>query len=192
MTHLVAGKGLKLGGLTGLIIYIGSWGLWAYLWVMFSALTIEFIRSGFDIVHMLKSAINMLIYPFIAIPMNIWVLIYTYIWCPLKKYVWSILDHVVPKYEQVGGGAAKGMHPIANIFDWVAQHTIPGYTHNEIYNDVFEEAKNVHNEGQYCAGSKSRGCKEHYDPRRSNMWNYSYWFCHSWASQGKNCTTKCD
>lgn len=53
------------GGIGGFVIYLIMWLVWAYVWCLFAATSIFFIRSDYDIIATIEHSILLAVYPII-------------------------------------------------------------------------------------------------------------------------------
>lgn len=120
--HLVAGRGKSFGGVVGFGLWMFSWGLWAYLWAVVAATAITFVRSGYDVVDTMEQSIRLTIYPFISVPMHLFVVWpYEYIWCPLH-YHWKTL-HIKWIKEGAHTLDQKSLKDQKSMYDsWAKSH----------------------------------------------------------------------
>lgn len=132
--HLIAGRGKAFGGLTGLVLYTISWGLWFYFWAVFAASGISFVRSGYDILETLELTGRSVLYPFIALPMQLIVIPYEWLYCPLH-YWWRTMS--------LPFGFKKGAHTLDQVsladqkkmyLNWAEDHA----TQNQKYINELE------------------------------------------------------
>lgn len=87
--HLIAGRGKSFGGIVGLGLWAFSWGLWAYLWGVVAAVGVTFVRSNYDIEETLETSLRLIIYPFVSVPMHLFIVWpYEWLYCPLH-YWWA-------------------------------------------------------------------------------------------------------
>ena len=76
--------GLSQVTLAGLILTVLGWIIWGYLWVVFAAVSIQFVRSGFDIASTIGEFFDIVLYPIYWVLAKFWEFIYIYILCPLQ------------------------------------------------------------------------------------------------------------
>lgn len=197
-SHLIFGRGTQMGGIAGTVIWFGSVALWAYLWAIFTAESIFFIRSGFDFIATVKNLIHLLVYPIIMIPMEIYVLGYKYIYCPIMS--WIIKEHPVATVEDdVKTHHFSHMpHPIAKGMNWIMKEASNGAIDLAKEKDLevaaSKEAAQYARYPEYCkppGKSVSKGCMQN-GGLTPSIWSTEYWFCHAWmkptGTQTYNCS----
>jgi len=179
--HFVFGRGLQLGGLPGLVIYLASVALWAYMWATFTASVIYFVRSGFDIMSTLKEIIWLAVYPFISVPMYLFVVLpYRFIYCPLHK--WMVTSKI-GKDVQAAEIAAEEVYgiisfsPLKTIWNTgvAAWDLLTGKKQEELEAKVQQKQKPP----KYCPGvtGVSDGCSSGRRSVNPSIFSLEYWFC---------------
>lgn len=107
--HLIAGRGKSFGGVVGLGLWAFSWGLWAYSWAVSAATVIYFVRSGYDLVETTENFVRLMVYPFIGVPMELFVVLpYRYVLCPLSLW-WA--DVRIPLLKKKSKGTWDTLTP---------------------------------------------------------------------------------
>ncbi len=179
-SHLVFGRGLNIGGLPGLIIWFASVALWAYMWAVFTASVIYFVRSGFNIASTIKEVLWLAVYPIISIPMYLFVVLpYRFIYCPIHH--WMVTSKIGKDVQAVEIAAEEtfgiiSFSPVKTVWNAgvAAWDLLTGKKQEELEAKVQAKQKPP----KYCPGVSgvSEGCGPRRTPNPS-IFSLEYWFC---------------
>lgn len=171
-SHLIFGRGTQMGGVAGTVIWFGSVALWAYLWAIFTAESIFFIRSGFDILATAKNFIHLLVFPFVAIPMELYVLFYRYIYCPLDHFIRNL--SIVKDVKEASATTTKQKAETDFEKAWQAGK-LPGLNPDDPRVSELNAYEAVYKPPKYCPAGG--GCMPDNRTVAPSIWTMEYWFC---------------
>lgn len=180
--HLIFGRGTQIGGLAGTVIWFTSVAVWAYMWMVFTASSIYFVETGFDIMMTLKKVIFLAFYPLVSIPMYLFVVLpYRFIYCPLHHW-WR--NNKVGQTVEAAEIAAEetwnifSFSPIVMAYNTAkaAWDLMTGVEQEKLEYKVEEREKPP----KYCVDPQTHvatGCMPGQRVANPSFFSWQYWFC---------------
>ncbi len=90
--NVIVQQPVSSGGLGAMAAYVLSWFVWGYMWCLFAAMSIFFIRSDYDIVATLEHSLLIAIYPIIEIVMLFYKECIIPCWCFTDALYFNVID----------------------------------------------------------------------------------------------------
>ena len=128
-------------GILQIFSMVLGWFLWAYLWCVFAATGIYWVRSDFDIVDTLENVVWLVLYPLVEIIMDIFVVLpYKYIICPLDRW-WAYVHIPYLKTGAKNWNQLSDVEKQNKVMWWIGTQypTLPQPEQTELYK-IFKDS----------------------------------------------------